>query len=53
MNGKEMPHTSFLKFTVHAFKKELKRNKPQSLKLVAVQAENKEYVFLKHIGDVL
>ncbi len=45
MNGKEMPHTSFLKFTAHAFKKELKNNKPGSLKFFAVEAENKEYEF--------
>lgn len=45
MNGKEMPHTSFLKFTAHAFKKELIKNKPQALKLFAVDAENKAYEF--------
>ena len=45
MNGKEMPHTSFLKFTAHAFKKELKKNNPEALKLFAVDAENKEYEF--------
>ena len=45
MNGKEMPHTSFLKFTAHAFKKELKKNKSEALKMFAVDAENKEYEF--------
>lgn len=45
MNGKEMPHISFLKFTAHAFKKELKTNKPECLKLFAVEAENKKYEF--------
>ena len=29
----------------HAFKKELKKNKPQALKLFAVDAENKAYEF--------
>ena len=45
MNGKEMPHTSFLKFTAHSFKKYLKTNKPEVLKFFAVEAENKEYEF--------
>ncbi len=45
MNGKEMPHISFLKFTAHAFKKQLKKNNPKALKLFAVDAENKEYEF--------
>ena len=45
MNGKEMPHTSFLKFTAHSFKKYLKTNKPEDLKFFVVEAENKEYEF--------
>lgn len=45
MNGKEMPHTSFLKFTAHAFKKQLNKNNPNGLKLFAMNAENKEYEF--------
>jgi putative transposase len=45
INGKEMPHTSFLKFTAHSFKKYLKINKPDVLKFFAVEAENKEYEF--------
>ena len=40
-----MPHTSFLKFTAHAFKKHLKKNNPEALRLFAVDAKNKEYEF--------
>jgi REP element-mobilizing transposase RayT len=45
MNGKEKPHTSFLKFTAHSFKKHLQINNPQLLKLYFVNAANKEYEF--------
>ena len=45
MNGKEKPHTSFLKFTAHAFKKHLQITSPGNLKLYAVDATNKEYEF--------
>ena len=45
MNGKEKPHASFLKFTAHAFKKYLRKNNPELLKLYAVDATNKEYEF--------
>ena len=41
MNGKEKPHTSFLKFTAHSFKKHLQKNNSQLLKLYAVDAANK------------
>ena len=47
MNGKEKPHTSFLKFTAHSFKKYLQINSPQLLKGYAVDATNKEYEFWK------
>src|SRR5688572_29882005 len=43
MNGKEKPHASFLKFTAHSFKKYLKINNPQLLKVYAVDATNKEH----------
>ncbi|MEO6330571.1 MAG: hypothetical protein ABIO55_16670 [Ginsengibacter sp.] len=45
MNGKEMPHVSFLKFTAHAFKKHLKLHNPKLLELFKVDAINKEYEF--------
>ena len=45
MNGTEKPHTSFLKFTAHSFKKHLQINNSQLLKLYAVDAANKEYEF--------
>ena len=45
MNGKEKPHSSFLKFTAHAFKKHLRINRPELLKLYAIDATNKDYEF--------
>ena len=45
VNGKEKPHTSFLKFTAHSFKKHLQITSPEALKLYAVDATNKEYEF--------
>ena len=45
MNNKEMPHTSFLKYTAHAFKKHLQLNNPGLLNLYAVEAKNKSYEF--------
>ena len=45
MNGKAMPHTSFLKFTAHSFKKYLKINNPNVLKFFAVDAVNKDCEF--------
>jgi len=43
MNGKEMPHVSFLKHTAHLFKKQLKSS--DKLKSYAVDAPNKSYEF--------
>ncbi|WP_379087712.1 transposase [Pedobacter sp. UC225_65] len=45
MNGKEMPHTSFLKHTAHYFKKKLRHQNPSSLLNYMVDAENKDYEF--------
>ncbi len=45
MNGKEMPHISFLKFTAHAFKKHLKLHNPKHPELFRADAINKEYEF--------
>ena len=43
MNGKESSQGSFLKFTVHAFKKYFKLNNPGFLNLFAIEAKNKKY----------
>jgi putative transposase len=43
-NGKEKPHTSWLKFTAHAFNKKLK-NTPVELEKYKVDKSNKEYQF--------
>ena len=45
MNGKEMPHASFLKFTSHNFKKKLKIENPDRLVSYRVNASNKLYEF--------
>ena len=45
MNGKEKPHTSFLKYTAHIFQNYLQVNKPDLLKLYLVEAANKKYEF--------
>ncbi len=45
MNGKEMPHASFLKFTAHQFKKMLTSTNPNLLVKFAVAADNKKYEF--------
>ena len=40
-----MPHTSFLKFTAHEFKKLLLQEGGTGLKTYKVKANNKEYEF--------
>ena len=45
MNGKEMPHTSFLKYTAHTFENYLQLNKPDLLNGYSVGAANKKYEF--------
>jgi REP element-mobilizing transposase RayT len=45
LNGKEMPHASFLKFTAHEFKKLLLQGGGISLEAYKAQANNKEYEF--------
>ena len=45
MNGKESPHTSFLKFTSHEFKKLLSNDDLALLKNYRVNAKNKNYEF--------
>ena len=45
MNGKEMPHASFLKFTAHAFKKVLLKQYENKLQNYFVNKSNKLYEF--------
>jgi len=45
MNGKEMPHVSFLKYTAHEFKKSLLNSDKNLLSKFRVKVENKEYEF--------
>ncbi len=45
MNGKEKPHTSFLKYTAHKFENYLRLNRPDLLKLYSADAANKEHEF--------
>jgi len=44
LDGKELPHASFLKFTSHTFKAEL-INKPEKLSEFYVDEANKEFNF--------
>jgi len=44
LNGKELPHASFLKFTAHAFKAELIKT-PEKLSRFFVDEGNKEFNF--------
>ncbi len=45
LNGKEMPHVSFLKFTSHSFLKTLKIDSTDFLEKFKVKAENKTFEF--------
>ncbi len=45
MNGKEMPHASFLKFTSHEFKKKLLKENPKLLDKFKINKSNKNYEF--------
>lgn len=45
MNGKEMPHTSFLKFTAHQFLSNLRKVNPTFLYQFKVNEANKTYCF--------
>lgn len=45
LNGRETSHTSFLKYTAHAFKKLLIKKYPDKLAQYAVEAKNKQYEF--------
>ncbi|WP_290506565.1 transposase [Algoriphagus sp.] len=45
MNGKEMPHASFLKFTSHQFLSKLRDTDPHALKIFRVSESNKSHSF--------
>lgn len=45
MNGKEMPHASFLKFTSHRFLKDLKKDNPQFLSRFEVGDQHRSHNF--------
>lgn len=45
LNGKEMPHASFMKFTGHEFKKDLVINHPQVLEVFKVEDITRNYQF--------
>ncbi|WP_026951457.1 transposase [Algoriphagus mannitolivorans] len=45
LNGKESPHTSFLKYTAHKFLKTLKEKDPTYLKFFEVNEQNKAHLF--------
>ncbi len=47
MNGKELPDSSFLKFTAHAFKKDLAVNHPKVLEIFKSDKKGREYNFWK------
>ena len=44
-NGKEMPDTSFTKFTAHEFKRDLKEKYPQVLEIFKTNKNDREYQF--------
>lgn len=45
MSGKEMPHASFMKFTAHAFLKDLQNNHPQVLPFFEATGNDRKYQF--------
>jgi REP element-mobilizing transposase RayT len=45
MNGKEMPHASFMKFTSHQIQKDLKENHPTILNEFVVNRTSREYQY--------
>lgn len=45
MNGKEMPHASFMKFTSHQIQKDLKENHPEILNEFVVNRTSREYQY--------
>ncbi len=45
LNGKELPHASFLKFTAHKFQSYLRTSRPNQLGQFKVSDINKKYCF--------
>lgn len=45
LNGKEMPHASFLKYTSHKIQKDLRKNHPKVLEQFKVNSETRNYQF--------
>jgi len=45
MNQKELPDSSFSKFTAHDFKKDLKENHPKVLEVFASKKKDRKYQF--------
>jgi putative transposase len=45
MNGKESPHTSFMKFTSHAIQKDLRETSPDTLNEYEVNRTSRKYQF--------
>jgi putative transposase len=47
MNGKELPHASFMKYTSHAIQKDLRINHPEILDEYKVDLDTRQYQFWK------
>ena len=45
MNGKELPHASFMKYTSHQFQKDLRMKHPDILEMFKVDLETRQYHF--------
>lgn len=45
MNGKELPHASFVKFTAHEIQKELRLSNPRLLETFKVDMSTRKYQF--------
>jgi len=45
LNGKEMPHASFMKYTSHLIQKDLRENSPNDLNSFAVDSYNRDFQF--------
>lgn len=45
LNGKEMPHASFFKYTSHVIQKDMKRHHPTILERFRVNSESRDYQF--------
>src|SRR5690606_12803087 len=45
LNGKEMPHASFFKYTSHVIQKDLKKHHPMILDRFSINSESRDYQF--------